>query len=218
MLLVGDSTAFELALNFPAKDMSDAVDANSFTGLGCGVTPGVPLHGKRTSPPPVSCATWQADWRHAVDQTTPDLAVIMVGAWELMDHRVDGRSVRFGTPEWDALVRQGIEQAVTAVSAGETVALMNVPCMQQPADGSGVAQVRNDPERQAALNDIIQQVAAERGAKIFDLRGLLCPSGEYTEQLEGVDMRYDGVHLTPEGAAVVWRWLVSQIGQVLPPG
>ena len=90
--------------------------------------------------------------------------------------------------------------------------------MQQPAEARVAAQARNDPERQAVLNDIIQQVAAERGARVFDLRGLLCPGGEFAEQIDGVKMRYDGVHLTPDGAAVAWRWLVSQIGQVLPAG
>ncbi len=107
LLLVGDSTAVVLAVNFPAQEMSDAVEANSFAGLGCGITPGLPLDGKRVHPSPDSCSTWQTDWRNAVDQTAPDLTVIMVGAWEIMDHAVDGRFVRFGTPEWDAAVRQG---------------------------------------------------------------------------------------------------------------
>ena len=218
LLLVGDFAAFTLAMNFPAKELSDAVEANSFTGLGCGVTPGAPLDGKKTLRPPDSCLTWQADWRHTVDQTTPDVAVIMVGPWEIMDHRIDGRSVRFGTPEWDAAVRQGIEQAVAAVSAGEPVALMNVPCMQEPAEARVAAQARNDPERQAALNDIIQQVAAERVRGSSICVGCCAPVVTSPSKIDGVKMRYDGVHLTPDGATVAWRWLVSQIGQVLPAG
>ena len=203
-----------MAINFPAAEMSSAVEAQSYTALGCWISPGLPLDRNKVIPQPDQCASWQEDWRHAVEQSSPDVAVIMVGAWEIMDHQVDGHAVRFGSPEWDAVVRQGVEQAITAVSGAKVVSLMNVPCMNQPAKAAVPAQARNDPARQATLNAIIEQVAAERGAKVLDLRGLLCPGGEYAEQLDGIDMRYDGVHLTAEGAAVVWRWLVGQVSQL----
>jgi hypothetical protein len=205
-------------LNFPVAEMSGTVEARSFAGIGCGVTPGLPIDGKQVIQWPEQCYRWQADWRQATDQAATDIVVIMVGAWEIMDHQIDGRSVRFGSPEWDSLVRQGVEEAVTAVSGAKAVALLNVPCMQQSADAAIPSQARNDPQRQAALNTIIDQVAAERGAKVFDLRAFLCPTGEYAKTLDGVDMRFDGVHLTPEGAAKVWRWLVGQMAQVLPGG
>ena len=45
-------------------------------------------------------------------------------------------------------------------------------------------------------------IAQHRGVQILDLNKKLCPDGVYTAKVDGIKVRSDGVHLTPEGVQV----------------
>jgi lysophospholipase L1-like esterase len=137
----------------------------------------------------------------------------------VFDHRIGDRTLRFGSPEWTDVVRAGITKALdTAGTGGGRVVVLNVPCFRQPAAAMLPAQSRNDAERVAAVNAVIADVAAARPlVDIVDYAGFVCPDGEYASERDGVELRYDGVHLTPDGAALTWRWLAPQL-QALTAG
>lgn len=71
----------------------------------------------------------------------------------------------------------------------------------------------DQPQRVDHWNQLLRQVAARhRGtAGILDLGRRLCPDGAFTWQVDGVRVRSDGVHLTPEGVRRLRPWLVSRI-------
>jgi hypothetical protein len=46
---------------------------------------------------------------------------------------------------------------------------------------------------------------------VLDLSTVLCPNGVYLDEIDGNQLRYDGVHVTPYGAEVVMRWLTDQL-------
>lgn len=212
MLLLGDSTAFRLAVN-RERDSSGNWDLFSYALTGCGVFDGDTIDSDSDRPNPTrpECATWRAQWTDKVDYVHPHIAVIMVGAWEVLDREVNGVDLRFPSAEWTDEVRREFADAVAiAGSTGAQVAVMSVPCMEKSGDENTTA--RSDPARVAAVNAIIDEVVADTpGATVFDLAGELCPGGRPLETIGGQIVRYDGVHLSESGVAYVWRWLVPQL-------
>ena len=54
-------------------------------------------------------------------------------------------------------------------------------------------------------------VGHHRGVSILDLNKKLCPDGVYTAKVDGVRVRSDGVHLTPEGVKWLTPWLEESV-------
>jgi lysophospholipase L1-like esterase len=65
--------------------------------------------------------------------------------------------------------------------------------------------VANDPERLGWLNEAIRSYGeAHPEVSVIDLFGSVCTNG-YTEQVDGITLRDDGLHLNEQGAALVWQ-------------
>ncbi|MEN3316557.1 MAG: hypothetical protein V7605_2791, partial [Acidimicrobiaceae bacterium] len=169
----------------------------------------------RLSIPNKNCETWPARWTQAVDSFDPDITVIMVGAWEVYDRKVDGRTLRVGTPEYERYLDSEMELALGIVAErGAPIALMNVPCYDQPNLQLGdPPSERNDPARVAWLNQVFQRIVARHTKRLhlIDVGSFLCPGGHDVQKMNGVQVRRDGVHFTPEGAGLVWRWMGPQL-------
>jgi peptidoglycan/LPS O-acetylase OafA/YrhL len=213
VLVLGDSTAMTFVLGFPEALASQQVQQTGQASVGCGLAAGRPHSDDGWIPQPARCDGWREEWTSAVARVEPDVSVVMVGAWEILDHVVDRKVLRFGTQEWTDLVTATLDDAVSIAGAGGApVALMGVPCMNESPDAAFPTQARNDPERVAAMNRIAADVAARHpGTTVIDLGGLLCPGGVYEHERDGVVLRSDGVHLGAEGARVTWEWLVPQL-------
>ena len=210
VLLVGDSTAVALA------------EAGWFMGpgpwtidgqarLGCHVTSGTPIATAPPNPPPLpkECGRWRQDWSEAVQATAPDIVLVSVGPWEMLDHRVGDLELRFPTAAWEQHVRDGLSDMLDVVVApGRTVVLLRLPCM---FDASPTTRDRNDPARLAAYNAILESLAAARvGVVTAPLDEVLCPDPDPEGRATDTDLRFDGLHVTIEGGAMVWNWLFGE--------
>ncbi len=47
--------------------------------------------------------------------------------------------------------------------------------------------------------------------RVIDINAFLNPDGTYTETIDGVASRTDGIHLTTQAADIASRWLTPQI-------
>jgi peptidoglycan/LPS O-acetylase OafA/YrhL len=220
MLLLGDSTAFALAKAAdPTAIRPWKIEA--YATLGCGISAGDPIDSSASDPirQGEECIRWQEDWNFWTATLRPDVSVVMVGAWEVLDHAVDGRIHRFPSPEWSAVVRDALAAAMDRAGVGNTpVAALALPCMKQSEDAPFPATDRNDPARIDEFNRLLREVVAERpNARLLDLSTVLCPSGAYLDEIDGRQLRYDGVHVTPYGADVVMKWLTDQLDGYLEP-
>ena len=86
-----------------------------------------------------------------------------------------------------------------------------------------MAELRPWPRAAAAsraMRTLTMYVGAARavgGVALIDLRGLICPTpSTCTTQIDGIELRPDGLHFTGEGADVIAHWLMEQLGP--PPG
>jgi peptidoglycan/LPS O-acetylase OafA/YrhL len=215
VLLLGDSTALSLAER-RTLDPGPEWNLQAFARLGCSITAGNALDAGSDVGiiQGEMCDVWRTEWADAVAQVDPDVTVLMVGAWEVLDHLIDGVAVRFPDPAWFDVVTAGVRESIEIAGAnGNLVTLLAVPCMRQAPDAVLQTLARNDPDRVAAFNEILRQEAARSpNVQVLELDELLCPQGTYLETVDGALLRYDGVHVSTEGSNYVWAWLLDELG------
>ncbi|MGH9247255.1 MAG: acyltransferase family protein [Acidimicrobiales bacterium] len=205
VVVAGDSTAWVLAAHFkPAAHPELLVTASAW--VGCGLTPGRPI--SDGAGVWWTCDETAADYERVVERDRPDIVVLMAGMWEVLDHEIDGRVLTLGDPGWTDAVRAGIEDYVRVAQArGARVALLTAPCYHlEEADWLPIGP-RNDPERIAAYNAILVDVAAAhpRSVQVVELGSHVCPDGPPSPQLK------DGIHLSAVAAVAAWEWLAPQL-------
>jgi peptidoglycan/LPS O-acetylase OafA/YrhL len=222
VLVVGDSVAFTFMFNSPLKRYLFTFVTGygarwaSVAKIGCGVASGTIVVGDSVNRVDPSCAERVATFPEQVRTFDPDLAVVMIGAWELYDHQVDGRTLRVGTPAYTGFLRGELERVVATLHArGARIAFTTVPCYGQPESTRGGPE-RSDPKRIAAVNRIIDQTVQAHRSYVgkIDVSSFLCPGGKLRDKLDGVKLRYDGVHYSPGGAALTWHWLGPRMAQL----
>jgi lysophospholipase L1-like esterase len=126
---------------------------------------------------------------------------------------VDGRALEFGTPDADDRTLAGLKQAVDVLSSrGATVVLLTTPYPEKRDLAVDGRTNRVDPKRVDELNGLYRRVAEERpdDVRIVDLNGYLNSLGNPIA-LDGVDLRIDDLHFTPDGSDIIVRWLAPQL-------
>ena len=221
VMVVGDSVAETLAvgLNTPARQMG--IDLLNEGTLGCGVVRGGPYEYFGATHPDLSeCATWPQRWAGLIRTHDPDVVFMVVGRWEVMDRVHDGAWTRVGEPAFDAYLENELNTAVDVLTArGATVALATAPYYLRGERPDGGRWPEDDPTRVDAFNKLIRDVAARhlQSVAIVDLGGHTSIGGRYTPYIDGIEMRYDGVHFTPLADRWLAPWLLPQLLALAPP-
>jgi hypothetical protein len=153
------------------------------------------------------CAGWQDEWASAVRDADAEIALVVLGAWDVFDLLTgDGEWLTFATPAWAAYVATNLQSGIDALSAeGARVALLEAPCMRpQDVEGAGVPALpeRADDDRVAHVNEIFRQVAAANAATTSFVEGPDAWCAD--ESVAGnTALRWDGVHVYGPGAAMI---------------
>jgi hypothetical protein len=153
-------------------------------------------------------------WRTHLDQTDPDVAVILLDRWELMDRRLNGSYQHVGQGPFDAYLTGQLDRAVQVVGArGARVVLLTAPYTHRAERPDGGLYPEDDPARVNAWNALLRkEAAAHSDLTVLDLNRLVCPGGAFTWTVGGVRVRSDGLHFTPQGVQrVVAPWLLPQL-------
>lgn len=112
----GDSVAWSLGTYLP-RQPNLAVTVRAVQGCGIARLPDVRYLGTPHGNYP-GCDRWDERWRRGVQGDDPDLAVILLDRWELMDRRLGNGYQHVGQPEYDAYLTRELELAIDTVSAG----------------------------------------------------------------------------------------------------
>jgi hypothetical protein len=199
---------------------------SNVAAFGCGFLPGdeeLDAYGKWSTEKADACRGWRSTWSSDVDAFRPDVAVFLFGPWDTLDLKVGNRLLEVGSPEWEAYALEELSHAVDVLSArGAKVMLLTSPCFKPRDLGvDAPTYVRLNPQRVDDLNDLYWEFARQHPDQvvIVDLNGFVCPEGEYADDtIDGVLLRRDGVHFTPEGADLAARWLAPKIIADVPEG
>ncbi|GIU85321.1 MAG: membrane protein [Acidimicrobiales bacterium] len=217
VVLFGDSTAFTLGMQVDYRVVSSLylVRSEGATRLGCGVARGqlVNSEGRIVDQKEV-CFEWPQTWGRVVEEKDPAFTMLMVGAWEVMDRRVEGRVLRFGTTEWEEHLRSEMTRAVDLLTRGRRpLVILVTPCYTDAVDPERQPQPeRLDRRRIDAVNRIQREVASGRpDVFLLDLAPVLDPDGTCPQRVDGVLLRDDGVHFTKAGASRVWRYVDREV-------
>lgn len=212
----GDSIAWTLMRYLPK---TPGVAFMNHTVIGCGVVRGGPYRyfGETLDQKP-ECDTWPQRWSNRVENDKPDVVLLMVGRWEIMDRMFRGRWTHIGDPEFDAYLTHELTRAVDILgSTGAHLVVANEPYNRRGERPDGGLYPEDQPERVDRWNALLRRVVGDRpNVTILDLNEKLAPDGSYTADVDGIRVRSDGVHLTPEGVEWLTPWIteaVTRVGQ-----
>ncbi len=201
LLVVGDSVGLTLAEGYKQGIIGRPAEMRAGTLLGCGV----PI------PDAARCRDVFGLWQRSINEVDPDTTVAVLGIWELHDRTIEGRKYPVGSARYAHHLLDQLNTGLRILtSRGGRVALLSVPCLSTQPGRSEPPPKSNDI---AWINRVFAEAAARAGSavKFIDYGGYICPDGHDQRKIDGTQMRPDGVHLTPEGAQKVWRWLGPQL-------
>ena len=154
------------------------------------------------------CGGWADEWGKVARKGRAQIALVVLGAWDVFDVDLNATSIPFNTPAADKRFTDNLGTGVSALrAAGSKVALLEVPCMR-PKDvkGAGVPALpeRGDDARVAHLNTLLRQVAATDPANVSFVSG---PTEWCDDPAISTDLsyRWDGVHVYKPGAKLIYE-------------
>jgi hypothetical protein len=207
----GDSIAWTLTHYLPALP---GIQVRDHTVLGCGIVQGGPYrYFGQQYPDKPQCDRWPTTWRRDVQRDRPDVVLLIVGRWETMDRFYSGGWTHVGAPAFDASLSADLDRAVSVLtSTGAHLVLSNEPYNRRGEQPDGSLYPEDEPARVDAWNRLVTAELARRpGVELLDLNKKLCPDGRFTWDVDGIQIRSDGVHFTPEGV----RWLTPELVRTL---
>lgn len=217
---VGDSLAENLAKGLAAAGRQQGLPVFDGSISGCGVTRsgGFLLSGVRHELSP-TCAAWSDRWAGGLRRDRPKVVAIQVGRHEVLDRLYNGRWTNILDPQYRSYVRGELELGIRIAKAdGARVALLTSPLFQRPARPGGGQWPENDPVRVERVNDLMRELASsDRSLALIDLGGRTSPGRAYTDVVDGVTLRSDGVHYSAAGVEWIGRWLLPQLTALLRP-
>jgi peptidoglycan/LPS O-acetylase OafA/YrhL len=164
------------------------------------------------------CTSWQQRWQKGIDQDNPDVAVIELNRWELMDRKYQGSYQHVGEPGYDAYLMAQLDTAVDiAGSRGAAVVLLTAAYTHRAEKPNGGLYPEDQPARVDAWNQLLHAEVAEHPDKVtvLDLNSVVCPDGKFTWDVDGLRIRSDGLHYTAAGVQrVIAPWLLPKLSAI----
>lgn len=214
LVIVGDSMAHSLAINMP-DGIGQTFTVSDGSVEGCSVYDsgkGISIRDGYTRSF-IGCSGWDSKWANAASSNRAEVALVVIGAWDVFDVDVDGQSLPFGSAANDRRFTAGVQKGIDALAAtGAKVALLEIACMRpQDVKGAGVPALpeRGDDQRVAHLNDLLRQVAVANPGTTTFVKG---PAEYCTEPIASdLGYRWDGVHAFKPGANLTMTAITQQL-------
>ncbi|MDZ5443876.1 acyltransferase family protein [Micromonospora sp. 4G57] len=215
---LGDSVAWSLGTYLPPQEKL-TVSVRAVQGCGIARLPELHYLGE-PHPNYPGCEHWDDRWRRGVRADDPDVAVILLDRWELMDRKLDGRWQHVGDPAFDRYLTGELDRAIgVAAERGAHVTLLTAPYTHRAERPDGGLWPEDDADRVDAWNRLLRAAAERHGATVLDLNRRVCPDGRFTWEAGGVRVRSDGLYFTPEGVQEwIAPWLLPQLYRIAVRG
>ena len=211
--IVGDSQAHSLFVNLP-RGIDDYFEFTDGAVSGCSVHESgeiVTARGGFHNDFGI-CRGWARRWADAARGA--DVALVVLGAWDVFDIRDGDNVIEFGSTEYDRLFSRRLRSGLDALTfAGAHAALLEVPCMR-PVDARGAAvpalPERGDDARVAHINTLLRHAAARDPEHVTFIEG---PDAWCNDDAIATDVHYrwDGVHVYTKGANLVFETIAAAL-------
>ena len=218
VVVVGDSQAHSLAINLP-DGIAGTFTITDGSVEGCGVYDEGEVVSARTTFHRSfgDCGGWAQKWGSAASSAGAEVALVVLGAWDVFDVRLTDRTVAFNTPDGDAYYLAHLQRGIDALkAAGSKVALLEVACMRpQDVKGAGVPALpeRGDDSRTGHINALLRQAAAADPTNVTFVAG---PAAWCLDPAISTDLgyRWDGVHVYRPGANLIYETIAPALLQI----
>jgi len=218
VVVVGDSQAHSLAVNLP-EGIASTFTITDGSVEGCGVYDEGTVVSTRTTFHRSfgDCVGWAQKWGSAASSSSADVALVVVGAWDVFDLKLADHTIAFNTPEGDAYYLAHLQQGVDALkAAGTKVALLEVACMRpQDVKGAGVPALpeRGNDNRTSHINTLLRQAAAADPTDVTFVAG---PAAWCADPAISTNLgyRWDGVHVYKPGANLIYETIAPALLQI----
>jgi peptidoglycan/LPS O-acetylase OafA/YrhL len=206
IMVVGDSVATTVGRGLERWGPPNGIAVWNRARYWCGVMRG----GQYLVFPPANtseaCNQWERRWADDVDRFRPDVVVLLSTLWDTVNRRFtpDGPAERLREPAYDDRFVAEYSKAFDVLSRhGARVVVLAPPCNRDAAASTRYAYVREAllPRLRAARPEV----------QVLDTTDVVCPGGQFTSRLGGVDARPDGNHFSDPGA----DWYANVIGPLL---
>jgi peptidoglycan/LPS O-acetylase OafA/YrhL len=207
----GDSVAWTLMRYLP---QTPGLSFTNYTTIGCGVARGGPYRyaGETLNQKP-ECDDWPARWSQRINHDRPDVVLLIVGRWEVVDRVSEGKWTHIGDDAYDAYLGGELQRALDILtSTGARVVVTTEPYNRRGERADGSLYPEDQPSRADRWNTLLRSVIGKRpDVTVLDLNKKLGPGGYYTNKIDGIKMRMDGVHPTPEAVKWLTPWLADAL-------
>jgi peptidoglycan/LPS O-acetylase OafA/YrhL len=218
IVLVGDSQAHSLAVNLPAGiERTFAISNGAVEGCGLMDT------GRIVSVRPdftknlAECQGWQVKWANAARANRAEIALVVIGAWDLFDVAVPRGQLVYGSADLDNELQTRLKAGIDAlIAAGAQVALLEVACMrpiESPQSPVPLLPERGDDARVTHLNGLLRAAAAADPTHVTFVPG---PTAWCNDPAVASDLsyRWDGVHVYKPGAKLVFDTIAPALSAI----
>nr|WP_225952910.1 acyltransferase family protein [Mycobacterium sp. OAS707] len=207
----GDSVAWTLMRYLPP---TPGLSFTNYTTIGCGVARGGPYRyaGETLNQKP-ECDDWPARWSQRINHDRPDVVLLIIGRWEVVDRVNEGHWTHIGDDAYDAYLHGELTRALDILtSTGAHVVVTTEPYNRRGERADGSLYPEDQPTRADRWNTLLRNVIGKRpNVTVLDLNKKLGPDGYYTNKVDGIKMRIDGVHPTPEAVKWLTPWLADAL-------
>ena len=219
VVIVGDSQAHSLAVNKPSGIEKTFVITNGSID-GCGVYDrGVGIGGtsgkfRRNF---ANCKGFETKWAKSAAQAKADVALVVIGAWEVMDLQINSFLFKVNTVPADTIFKTQLQRGIDALrKQNVAVALLEVACMRPVASKGGPVPPlpqRGDDTRTGHLNALMREVAAPENDGVYFVNGPKewCSDPKVANSLS---YRWDGVHVYKPGAKLILESIAPALLQI----
>jgi peptidoglycan/LPS O-acetylase OafA/YrhL len=207
VVLVGDSQAESIFLNQP-KGLENSIVLSDGSINGCGIFDRGEVVSPQTdfSMSVAHCEGWEDRWVASAKKADAQIALVVIGAWEVLTLKTSERYYSFNTPEADAYFLSQLQKGINALAKeGIKVALLEVPCMRpRNVEGQGTRALpeRRSDDRTKHLSELLRYSARSNPSSTVFIEGPdeWCASPEIAND---ISYRWDGVHVWKKGAKLV---------------
>ncbi len=207
----GDSIAWTLMRYLPP---TPGLSFTNYTTIGCGIARGGPYRyvGDTLNQKP-ECDAWPSRWSQRIKHDRPDVVLLIIGRWEVVDRMHEGRWMSVGDEAYDSYLRGELGRALDVLgSTGARVVVTTEPYNRRAEKPDGSLYPEDDPDRVDEWNTLLRRVVGQRpNVTVLDLNKKLGPNGAYTTKVNGIRMRSDGVHPTPDAVEWLTPWLTDAL-------
>lgn len=155
---------------------------------------------------------WPAELKPMLSRYKPNLVIMLLGANDRQNMKVNGSTVTFGTKKWDAAYRAQVDRITQMVTAaGSYLLWVGLPVMEPKSYGEGMAHLdsiyADEAPRTAGVTYLhIWDYLADNNGKF---RSKVRVNQTFTKIRGG-----DGIHFSTSGMRVLGSYVMMQIRDI----